>query len=131
MKRPTGVSILAILNGIGGAIFVIVGLIFVVLGPGITAAMKEMPETLEQSMLIPLLGAMSAVFFVFAAIDFIVAYGLWTGAGWGWWLYVALLALGIVSSVLSLPSGIVGIVINGLILYYMTRRHVKEYFGVG
>jgi len=93
----TGVSILAILNAIGGAIFVIVGLIFVVLGPEITAAMKEMPETLEQSVLVPLLGAMSAVFFVFAAIDFIVAYGLWTGAGWGWWLYVALLALGMVS----------------------------------
>lgn len=102
-----------------------------VLGPEITAAMKEMPETPEQSILVPLLGAMSAVFFVFAAIDFIVAYGLWTGAGWGWWLYVALLALGIVSSVLSLPSGIVGIVINGLILYYMTRKRVKEYFGVG
>jgi len=43
---------------------------------------------------------------------------------------VILLALGIVSSLLSLPQGIIGIAINAVILYYMTRPHVKEFFGV-
>ena len=131
MKRPTGVSILAILNAAGGMVFVIAGVIFIALGPTMMETMQEMPEmTLDQSVLAPFLGAMSAMFFLFAAVNFIVAYGLWVGANWAWWLYVALLVLGIVSSVLSLPGGIVGIAVNGLILYYMTRRHVKEYFGV-
>lgn len=55
------------------------------------------------------------------------------GSGKGklaWWIYLILLALGIVSSLLALPEGIVGMIINGVIIYYITRSHVKEYFGV-
>jgi len=72
----------------------------------------------------------SVVFVVIGLINLVIAYGLWKGASWAWWIYLILLALGIVSSLLSLPQGIIGLIINGIIIYYITRPHVKEYFGV-
>ncbi|MBO8180513.1 MAG: hypothetical protein H0Z19_08570 [Archaeoglobus sp.] len=79
----------------------------------------------------------SVLFVVFGLINLVVAYGLWKGASWAWWIFLILLALGIVSSLFMLPQGgvgiaqgIIGIIINGIIIYYITRPHVKEYFGV-
>ncbi len=79
----------------------------------------------------------SFVFVVIGLVNLVTAYGLWKGASWAWWIYLILLALGIVSSLFMLPQGgvgmtqgIIGIIINGIIIYYITRPHVKEYFGV-
>jgi hypothetical protein len=80
----------------------------------------------------------------------IVSYGLLKGKGWAWIVTVILTIIAIVIQVTSIISNsvlsqsltndlaaivpgliahIVGIAINGVILYYLYRPNVKAYFG--
>ncbi len=123
--RPLGVTILAILGIIAALFLFAFAALFAVLAPMSLAEMKSAVPFLS------FLFAVGSVFFaILGAVQLVISYGLWKGATWAWWIYVILLALGIASSLLSLPQGVVGLVLNGIILYYMTRPRVKEYFGV-
>ncbi len=123
--RPLGVTILAVLGVIGGVAFLALAAFFAALAPTFAG---EMEASMPFLSLLFALG--SIVFVVIGIVQIVISYGLWKGATWAWWIYIILLALGIVSSLLSLPHGVIGIVINGIIIYYLTRPHVKEYFGV-
>jgi len=70
-----------------------------------------------------------------AIISFGIAYGLWHGRRWA---RTATMILAIVGLVVSLmftlilwPLGIVGIIIETTVIYYLTRPHVKNFFGKG
>jgi ABC-type Mn2+/Zn2+ transport system permease subunit len=83
-----------------------------------------------------LAGALAAllggVFIIAGLVAFLLAYGFWTGRGWAWILGIIFSIVGIVLGVVSLlgnSASIVGILINILIIYYLTRTHVKEWFG--
>lgn len=73
------------------------------------------------------IATVAAIVGILALID---AYGLWIGAGWAWWLTIILSILGIIGGIMSLPGGIISIIIDALIIYYFTRPHVKEFFGM-
>ncbi len=124
--RPLGVTILAILGVIGAIGCFALAAFFAMLGHMVPPGELESAGPLVSL----ILAVGSVVLVVFGVVGLVISYGLWKGASWAWWIYVILLALGIVSSLLSLPQGIIGIAINAVILYYMTRPHVKEFFGV-
>jgi uncharacterized membrane protein (DUF2068 family) len=75
------------------------------------------------------------ILFALGIFSFIVAYGLWTGKGWAWTLTVVLAIISIALNAVSLASAnfgaIISIIIDGIILYYVYRPHVKAYFGKG
>lgn len=123
--RPLGVTILAIIG-------IISGILTIIFAGMLVALFSVIPIELEDvGPLFSLILTFGSTFLVIIGlVTLVISYGLWKGASWAWWIYVILLALGIVSSLLSLPEGIIGIVINGIIIYYMTRPHVKNYFGV-
>lgn len=110
MKRPTGVTILAVLAIIGGLALL-----------GFAAVAGAMVGTLFSG-----LGAVIAVVFViFALIEFAIAYGFWVGASWAWWLGL----IGAVLDIISIISfNVFGLVIGIIMLYYLTRSHVKMWF---
>jgi uncharacterized membrane protein (DUF2068 family) len=62
-----------------------------------------------------------------------IAYGLIKGRGWAWTAAVVLSIIVIIMSVVSIVTGnigsIISLAINGVILYYLYRPHVKAYFG--
>ncbi|WP_202319597.1 hypothetical protein [Archaeoglobus neptunius] len=126
MDRPLGVTLLALLNFISG-IFCFIGAVTLV---WLSAVIP--PSAFEEfgplASLIFSVGGL--IFVVLGAVAIIVGYGLWIGASWAWWISVILTALNVLQSLLTLPAGVVGIVIGAVILYYLTRPHVKEYFGV-
>ena len=135
--RPTGVAVLAILAGIGG----ILGLIVAAFIGILAGAMEEFIESLMLEWgagVIPgmaefieaLVLAIAVVLAIFGILYLIAAYGLWIGAGWAWWLTIILSILGIIGGIISLPAGIIPIIIDILIIYYFTRPHVKEFFGM-
>jgi len=70
-------------------------------------------------------------------VHFIVAYGLLNGKRWAWIVTIILSIINIVSNAISIVTGagniagIVGIIISGIIIYYLYRPHVKAYFGKG
>jgi predicted membrane protein len=75
------------------------------------------------------LGIIGLVLLLIGLFSFVVAYGFWNGLGWAWTIGIILNILGVLSNLASLPGGIFGLLLNGLILYYLTRPHVKRYFG--
>lgn len=149
-KRPTGVTIIAILIIIGGIVLLIGGLSLIGLGALLSISSTETVQTSTGSIesaelaamgMIPLV--LGTILLIIGIVYLVVSYGLLKGKGWAWIVTVVVTSIGliiqIVSSILAgsitssvvvgLGSNIVGIIISGVILYYMFRPHVKAYFG--
>jgi uncharacterized membrane protein len=142
------VTIIAILNIIGGIIMLFYGLAFVALGAIIPFVLQSELQQQQQNLTagdidlsqVPpslISGAIIAVGGVLVAIgifSFVVAYGLLKAKRWAWTLTVILSIISIVVAVISIATtgnilSIISIVISGIVLYYPYRPHVKEYFG--
>jgi hypothetical protein len=131
-ERPLGITILAILEAIRGIIYLASMLL-------IRAFFKMMttfiPETMPRMVgfFRGFLGMIVLVITIFllilGLISFLLAYGLWTGKGWAWTLTFIFSIIGMLLGLVSLPFGIIIILIDVLILYYLTRPHVKAFFG--
>jgi hypothetical protein len=115
-NRPIGITIIAIL-------MIISGIIFIVSGIGLTA--------LGVLSLFFLLGGIGTLLLGIASL--VVAWGLLKGAGWAWIITLIITIISIIANVASLAGGntasIVGIIIEGIIIYYLYRPNVKSYFG--
>jgi hypothetical protein len=118
--RPTGITILAVLAAIGGALGLLAG--FVLLFAG--------------AVLFGGLGALLGIaVLAYAALFIAFAYGAWTLRPWAWPLGVAVTIYGIIIQAIAIVGG-GDIVSNGLgigldvaILYYLNQPHIKAVFG--
>ena len=118
--RPTGVTILAILEIVSGIIAIAFGVFFGALIGSIGIDMMGNEDG-------AILGAISGITIVLGAISFFMAWGLLKGKSWAWTIT---LILTIISLIFDLPSmNVIGIIIDIVILYYLFRPHVKAYFG--
>jgi hypothetical protein len=128
--RPTGVTILGILGIISGALLLFAGLIFA----GLAAISPGMDAGMFGGVVGALIGILGAVFIALGVAYFFVAWGLLKGKPWAWTVTLILtiidIAVGVVS-IIANPASIIGLIINGIILYYLFRPHVKAYFGKG
>ena len=136
-KRPTGVTVIAVLVIIGGILLLLAGIGGVAVG------------SLSISQIIGLGFVIIGAIILAVGIGYlVVSYGLLKGKRWSWTITVVLLFIGIAidvasiiifgyfainmdtSSFLTTNSGsIAGIIISVIILYYLYRPHVKSYFG--
>jgi hypothetical protein len=126
-NRPTGITILAVLQALVGVVWLLVG-----------AGMMMVGALLPIAVALPmffgaLAGLMGAVFAVLGIIALVLAYGLFAGKGWAWLCSLVFavigLILGLLGAVDSLGSVILPIIIYLIIIYYLTRPHVKAFFG--
>lgn len=135
MGRPTGVTIIAVLMVIGGAIMLVAGISAIALAPllPMAAQSQDLAGDISATMLGGVAAASGAFFIALGIASLVIAYGLFKGRGWAWTAAVVLSIIGIAMSVVSIVTGnfgsIVSIIINGVILYYLYRPHVKAYFG--
>ena len=135
--RPIGVAVLAVLVALAGILALVVALVLGILSGTVTEAIESAIIDYGGMVIPDIQGFVEAMLLVIAAVAAVVgilalidAYGLWVGAGWAWWLTIILSGLGIIGGIISLPGGIVSIAIDALIIYYFTRRYVKEFFGM-
>lgn len=139
-KRPLGVTILAILAFIGA----IVGVCSLIALLSSDACLYITPYFMRIMWI-------NAIIMTILALS--LAYGFLKGLRWSWFLGMIMLVIGIIwqvrvtliffetLSLYQIPSeismpyiivmSIVPLVILGLILFYLTRPHVKTYFGIG
>jgi hypothetical protein len=176
IKRPIGVTIIAILTIIGGIILAFGGISLVAFGAFFTSVpvdvfiseqMQHQQEQLplqqqqqdlqseeELQALAQFLGGVGiAIGTIVLAVGIgylFVSYGLLKGKGWAWIITVILTIVAIVVQIVSgvtasmfnasfiddsnsfvtgIIAQIVGIAINGVILYYLYRPNVKAFFG--
>lgn len=126
--RPTGIAILAILEFIGGILILLLGVLVAALSGSFLASFGY-------GSLAGIGAAVGVVVALFGILALLVGWGLWTGMGWAWILAVVLTGLGVLGSLVSLALGsftsIFGLIIDGAILWYLFRPHVKTFFGRG
>ena len=135
--RPIGVTALAILVALAGILALFGAVVLGILSGTMTEFIESLIIEYGGWVIPDVAGFLEAMLLVIAAVVAVVgilalidAYGLWIGAGWAWWLTIILSALGIIGGLVSLPSGIMTILIDVLIIYYFTRPYVKEFFGM-
>lgn len=130
VTRPTGVTILAVLHVLQAILLSLGGLALLAMGFLLSRLLLRFPNLLRG--LLPVIGA---GLIVIALLDVVLAYGLWTGKGWAWIISLILAALGILFSLASLAfrgaGGVITLIINAVIVYYLTRPNVKAFFGEG
>lgn len=124
---------------VGGLGLVTVGALLPSLPPSVLDDMQQNAgagmglQDLPPALLGGVILSMGAVILGLGVASFVVAYGLWKGLGWAWTVTVVLAIISLVLNAISIATGnfggVISIVISGVILYYMYRRHVKEYFG--
>ena len=118
--RPTGITILAILAGIGGVLGLLGGFVVFLGGTVLFGALG---------------GLLGLAYLAYAGLLIAFAYGAWTLKPWAWSLGVAVAAFGIVLAVLYILGGssffsqVVSIAIDGGILYYLNQPGIKSVFG--
>ena len=121
--RPSGITVLVVLEILAGLGLLLGGAMFAVL-----ASFSGGFGGMMGGVLGALSGAIGVIFVVMGIITFFIAYGLWTGKGWARMFGLVIAGIGIILGILSLPSGIISIIIDGIIIYYLTRPHVVQFF---
>ena len=153
-NRPLGVTIIAILRIIGGIILLLGGIGLVTIAPFVGQLnVNTTSSTTDSSVPVTpngtginlsnnnpsflffaaFIGVIGSILIVLGIASFVVAWGLLKGKGWAWTVTIIITIISLVFNALSIVSGnigaIVGIIIDGVIIYYLYRPNVKSYFG--
>ena len=123
-----GVTILAVLEALGGLVWLLAGAGMMMVGALMPLFGVGLPMFFGA-----IAGLMSVVFVIFGIIGFVLAYGLFSGKGWAWLWSLVFAVIGVILALFeamsSLASGVLPIIIYLVIIYYITRHHVKIFFG--
>ncbi len=153
-KRPTGVTIVAILRIIGGIILLAGGIGLVTIAPFVSQLSVgnisggvsnngvqvtpngtniNLPNNTPFILFGGLIIAIGSILIILGIASFVVAWGLLKGKGWAWTVTIIITIISLVFNGVSIASGnigaIVGMIIDGVIIYYLYRPNVKSYFG--
>ena len=151
-RRPTGVTIIAVLAIIAGALLLFGGISLVALAPFIghievnddtynsnTSLSLNVSGTVVTIPNNPLyvlggfIGILGAMLIVLGIANFVVAWGLLKGKGWAWIVTIIINIISAVLNIISIVAGSIGsiggLIINGIIIYYLYRPNMKSYFG--
>ena len=134
-KRPTGVTVVAILEVLGGisglAAGNIVMSIFATMsgaGGGVTGRVASGFGILG-GFFATVGGLIGGLLYLAGIADFFIAYGLLKGSSSARILCLVFAIIGIALGIILLPIGIISIIADAVIAYYLTRPHVKQFFG--
>ncbi len=140
MKRPIGVTILAILDGLQALLFILMGITAFFLSKVILEQMRlepEMSDFLDQlppSVPETFPKVLGGIFLVIALANAAIAIGLWALQSWAWYLNLGLQALGIFGNLGGLiminPISVASVAFSGFYIYYFLQQPIQEAFGV-
>jgi hypothetical protein len=116
-KRPTVVKILVLIVAIGSIMPILAGAMMLTGGSAYEGYFMQ--ELLSQ--IVPTYSVLVGV------IGLVVAWGLWIGRGWAWILALIIFIIGIIMDLVTLPTGIVGVVIDAIVLYLLMRPDTRRF----
>jgi hypothetical protein len=118
-KRPTVVKILVLIVAIGSIIPILAGVMMLTGGSAYEGYFMQ--ELLSQ--IVPTYSVVVGV------IGLVLAWGLWMGRGWAWIIAIIIFIIGIIMDLVTLPTGIVGVVIDAIVLYLLMRSDTRKFCG--
>jgi len=145
-SRPGGITILTILQGIasfftllgGAGLFVLSAFLAsggwdLIPAEELAEAFKEIPWSSFTSVPIltlttTFLTGIGLILFILSIVGFVMTWGLWSGKSWSRTIIMVLQAISIVTGIFSLPGSLISIIISIVVLYYLTRPHIKAYY---
>jgi len=136
-KRPTGVTVLAILEILGGLASLVAGAGLFVAAALVSSSnfASLYPQLSGIGSISTILYVLGAVVLIFGILALVLGVGFLGGKGWAWTLGIVVGVLNIIVSlvqtVIGFYSSIVGIIFPLIIIYYLMRPHVKVFFGKG
>jgi len=147
LSRPTGVTILAILAILVAIFLLFTGAVLIGLGLVIgTYAASQISSALAAAgypglaslgagTIAAIITAFGAIFLILGLLDVALGVGFLGGKGWAWTLGMIVSVINIVWNILQIGFGsyssAFGVIIFVIIAYYLTRPHVKAFFGRG
>lgn len=123
---PTGITVLGILQIILGIILAVFAIMVMVMSHmvGDYSYFGAMTSVIG--------GAVTAILILLAAFSFLIASAMFSGKKWGRTIVIVFSIVTLVMDASSMMVGNVfgigGIILNGIVLYYMWRPHVIAYF---
>ncbi len=129
-------TVLAILDILGGIFGLLAGAGLIGLAALSTSSLAaQYPVLANFSGAATLLYAIGALALLFGIFALVISIGFLGGKGWAWTLGIVVGILNIIVSIIEtaigLSSNVVGIIFQIIIIYYLTRPHVKAFFGKG
>jgi hypothetical protein len=117
-KRPAIVKLLVLIVAIGSVVPILAGVMMLTGG------------VYEGYFLQELLSRILPTYYVLVGvIGLVLAWGLWTGNGWAWMVALIVFIIGIIMDLVTLPTGVVGVVIDAIVLYLLMRPETRKYCG--
>jgi hypothetical protein len=118
-KRPTVVKILVVIVLIGSIIPILAGAMMLTGGGAIEGYFMQ--QLLSQ--------ILPTYYVVVGVVGLALAWGLWMGKGWAWIIAIIIFIIGLVTDLVTLPAGIVGVVIDAIVLYLLSRSDTRRFCG--
>lgn len=112
------VKIISILGYIGAGLSILGGIIML-FGGTFVASYFTMGGAQGAAFVGALAIVMAIVMIAVGIFGIFVARGLWHHKNWARIVIIIFSVLGVISSLFSLPGGIIGLIINGAILYFL------------
>jgi len=122
-SRPMGIVILAILEALVGIYHLATGFGDLFVAATIRSFSYFGIPSSSMAMIPRVLGT---VLIIIGLASLLIAWGLWTGKPWARLVALVFVILSIIASVVAYH--LVGIVIDAIIIYYLTRPGVKQFF---
>lgn len=137
MSRPTGATVISVIDGIVGVLALLAGVLLIV-GAGVLGSVLGSAADPNA----PGLGAMFAglgivfgiIVLLIGVLYLAIAYGVWKGRSWAWMLGVVVAVVATVFAVLGLAGGItvsniLSVALPILVLYFFWQPEVKRWLG--
>ena len=136
MKRPTGITILAILAIVGGVLSLFGALALIAAGALVAGGTLAANGTTYPASAAGALYALGVIFLVLGVLDIVVGIGFFRLSPWAWMLGIILQGVGLVLAIAeialkysSLNSEILGMIVSAGILVYLLTPGVRQAFG--
>jgi uncharacterized membrane protein HdeD (DUF308 family) len=110
-ERPLGVTILAILQILGGLVMLVVGALATLAG-----------------LLFILFAIVGIVMVILGLLGLVVGFGLWGLKSWAWMWAMIVNILSIIFGLFNLQANFVSIVISLIIIIYLNQPDIKRRF---
>jgi len=127
-ERPTVITIICILVAILGILMLMSGLMFLTVknSADLIGPMSEYS--------VSLINAIGAGYVIIGLLSLVVAFLLWTGKTIGWYLAIIYLIINAVLSIFSIfvrdYTGVINLIIMGILIWYFFQPHVKKFYSV-
>ena len=112
----------------------LLGILFLLGVFALTVARFRLSEVVPHVRLFPVRFSVAMIaLFALAAIDFVLAYGLWNGSTWAWKISLVFAVVGIAFFIFSIflrpgIGEITSLIIDVLAIYYLMQPRVQAYY---